>query len=239
MTPDPLHRARTYPYPIPDQSFLFHDGKALPLECDTFEPGPRWPVLAVGSNQSPEQLARKFEGPHWGEIPVVRIALHGFDSVYSPHIATYGAIAATLQEAPGVTVSLFVTWLTEPQLTRMHDTEVSSANYGFGRLADLRIDPEAGPALDALYIYNSTRGTLCHKGQPIPLAEVPARGRTWTAMSQLTVQDHVRRRLAPEVDADTFIHQYIADTDLRRRRSDQLKEGARPFAPAAFESIQI
>ncbi|MEK9725390.1 MAG: hypothetical protein VW405_18185 [Rhodospirillaceae bacterium] len=81
---------------------------------------------------------------------MVRVALVGFDSVYSPHIASYGAIAATLQEAPGVTVTLFVTWLKEAQLVRMHETEVAAADYGFGRLGGVGVAVERGPALDAV-----------------------------------------------------------------------------------------
>lgn len=240
VAPDPLHRAKTYPYPIPDHSFLFTDGGATRLDPGrAVDLEGRTPVLAVGSNQAPEQLARKFDGPGWGEIPVIRIALAGYDSVYSPHIATYGAIAATLQEAPGVTVSLAVTWLTARQLVRMHETEVSSANYGFGRLDGLRVTAELGPEMDAVHIYTSTRGTLCHDGVPIPLAEVAAEGRTWPAMSQVEVQAHVHRRLEPDLDPDAFIHQSINDRDLRWQRSERLKAGARPFTPANFQAVPI
>lgn len=240
MAPDPLTRAKTYPYPIPGHSFLYRNGEVKELTpVQAVDLDGRTPVLAVGSNRAPEQLARKFDGPDWGEIPVIRIALDGYDSVYSPHIATYGAIAATLQEAPGVTVSLAVTWLTERQLVRMHETEVSSANCGFGRLGGLGIEAELGPGIDAVHIYTSTRGTLCHDGEPIPLAEVTARGRRWRAMSQTEVQAHVHRRLEPDMDPDAFIHQSIADRELRWHRSEHLKEGARPFTPANFEVVPI
>ena len=241
MPIDPLHRAKSYPYAIPNRSFVYRNGDPHYLEpgSATLNLDGRTPVLAVGSNQSPEQLARKFEGGAWGEIPVLRIVLHDYDSVYSPHIATYGAVAATLQEAPGVRVSLFVTWLTDDQLIHMHTTEVSSANYGFGQLCNLRVDVDMGPPLEALFIYNSTRGTLCSEGTPVPLSEVPAAGRTWAAMSQIEIQHHVQERLAPDSALDTFIYESINDPVLRRRRSDMLKVGARPFAPANFNEISI
>ena len=241
MEDDPLHRAKTYPYPIPDGSFIFRDG--APHYLGKTDPFPdvsnHHPVLAVGSNQSPEQLMRKFGDGGWSEIPVVRIELAGFDSVYSPHIASYGAIAATLCEAPGVTVALFVTWLDDGQLVRMHDTEISSANYGFGRLSGLRIRCEAGPSLDAVYLYVSSRGTLSRSGNPIPVAEISAQNRTWPAMDQLAVQRHVRDRLSPKTNLDAFITASIDDGDLRRQRSDALKEGAGPFAPLTLEMIPI
>jgi len=237
----PLHRAKTYPYPILDHSFVFREGRAHALADETDLPdlSGRTPVLAVGSNQSPEQLRRKFGDHDGGEIPVIRIELGNFDSVYSPHIAAYGAIAATLQEAPGVTVTLFVTWLTDTQLVRMHETEVSSANYGFALLSGLDIRAETGPPLDSLHIYTSTRGTLVHDGTPVPIAEIPACGRLWRARGQMDVQHLVRDRLAPDVALDTFIHESIGDAALRRDRSDRLRDGAWPFQPAGLRQIPI
>jgi len=50
------------------------------------------PVLAVGSNGSPQQLARKFppaKFPNGVLIPVVRAVLEDFDVVYAPLLAAY------------------------------------------------------------------------------------------------------------------------------------------------------
>ena len=241
MSPEDFERATTYPYRIPIRSYVYRDGEEHALEREDQLPSleGRTAVLAVGSNQSPAQLARKFQGADWGEIPVIRATLQDFDSVFSPHIASYGAIAATLQHAPGVTVTLFVTWLTAPQLERMHETEISSANYGYGRLDGVSIKCELGTDLDSIHIYNSRRGTLCHNDQPVPVAEVPAEGRRWAAMDQLQVQDHVRQRLAPEHDLQTFIRHSVNDASLRQTRSDALKQGARPFDHPDFIEIPI
>ncbi len=241
MQEDPLTRAKTYPYPIPSTSFIFDNGETTAIEADERLTGlaDRTPVLAVGSNQSPVQLSRKFSGRDWGPIPVVRIALHNYDSVYSPHVASYGSIAATLQEVAGVRVSLFVTWLDEVQLTRMHETEVSGANYSYGLLSDLHIEVEAGPPVEAVHIYKSTRGTLCDDHGPIPLLEVRAEGRSRRAMSQLEVQEHIRDVLNPGMETDDFIRTSINDADLRQVRSDQLRVNAQPFAPKSFREIPI
>lgn len=51
-------------------------------------------VLAIGSNGSPEQLARKFQQSRFPGrvlIPVVRAVLEDFDVVYAPLIAAYGS----------------------------------------------------------------------------------------------------------------------------------------------------
>ena len=241
MREDPLTRAKTYPYPIPSTSFIFANGKTTAIEADQRLTGlaDRTPVLAVGSNQSPIQLSRKFNGPTWGPIPVVRTVLYNYDSVYSPHFASYGSITATLQEVAGVRVSLFVTWLDEVQLTRMHETEVAGANYGFGLLSGLQIEVEAGPPVEAVHIYNSTRGTLCDEHGPIPLLEVQAEGRSRRAMSQLEVQEHIRDFLNPGMETDDFIRTSINDADLRQVRSDQLRVKAQPFAPKSFQEIPI
>ena len=241
MQEDPLTRAKTYPYPIPSTSFIFDNGETTAIEANERLTGlvDRTPVLAVGSNQSPVQLSRKFSGRDWGPIPIVRIVLHNYDSVYSPHVASYGSITATLQKVAGVRVSLFVTWLDEVQLTRMHETEVSGTNYGFGLLSDLQIDVEAGPPVEAVHIYNSTRGTLCDDHGPIPLLEVQAEGRSRRAMSQLEVQEHIRDILNPGMETDDFIRTSINDPDLRQVRSDQLRINAQPFAAKSFREIPI
>ena len=52
------------------------------------------PVLAVGSNAAPTQLARKFPAelfPDGVVIPVLRCVLPDFDVVYAPLISSYGS----------------------------------------------------------------------------------------------------------------------------------------------------
>ena len=51
------------------------------------------PVLAVGSNAAPAQLARKFPAKLFPNvvIPVLRCVLPDFDVVYAPLISSYGS----------------------------------------------------------------------------------------------------------------------------------------------------
>ena len=88
--PDPVAVAKSYPFDVPDHSFLFVDGRAprlvgfrpaRPEDCAVVEDGRetpladylgsagldaatlgenRWPVIACGSNASPRRLADKF-----------------------------------------------------------------------------------------------------------------------------------------------------------------------------------
>ena len=80
-----LHRARNYPYDFPAHSFTYRDGA-----LGDFEPAltdNRTPVLAIGSNQSPQRLAQKFGHDASHVIPVQRAQLADFDVVFSAHTA--------------------------------------------------------------------------------------------------------------------------------------------------------
>lgn len=60
------------------------------------------PVLAVGSNAAPAQLARKFPAdlfPDGVVIPVLRCVLPDFDVVYAPLISSYGSCTGTAEHA--------------------------------------------------------------------------------------------------------------------------------------------
>jgi len=232
MTEDVFDRAIGYPYPIPPRSYVYHNGA-----CDEVSAGVPFPdvsgltpVLAVGSNQSPRQLARKFPGPDWAPIPVSRVGLEDFDTVYSAHITGYGSIAATLFYAPGTIVNLFVNWLNETHLRRMHETELGNENYEFGRLADVCLRPETGPALNEVSLYHGLRGIFAPEGHPVPLAEVSANYRQFDAMTQHQVQTCIRDRLDPEKPLEDFVHESVADPEVRTSRTERIGRGSLPFA---------
>lgn len=240
MLHDPHYRAVGYPYLLLDYSFVMEDGAHRALQGDAVEDllMARRPVLAVGSNMSPLQLARKFPDPSFGTIPVTRTRLKDFDSVYSTHFTTYGSIPATLFPSPGTTVTLFLTWLTPRQEDRMHETETLSENYGFYRVDDVEMTLDHGPAgLDHMYGYLSSRGAVAIDGDPVPLAEVPAEGRRWRALGQMDIQEYARQRFAPEASMEDFVRQNIDDHALRRQRTNTLHENALPFRRDAVERI--
>ena len=128
-----LRLAKGYPYAAPDGSYLYRDGESLALTgpLDPALTSGRVPVIAHGSNRAPEQIHRKF-GHLKGtasEIPVTRAWLSDHDVVYSAHMTRYGSISATLHEAPGTRVQVYVTRLTEAQLPRMLETEIGWGHY--------------------------------------------------------------------------------------------------------------
>jgi hypothetical protein len=230
MSPTVVH-AKAYPFPIPENSYVIEkkgyreiaEGEALPdLSGLT-------PVLACGSNQSPEQLARKFDNLGEHPIPVLKVRVKDFDAVHSPHFSAYGSIPATLHYHVGVETTLFTNWLNDEQLNRMHETEVSAENYHYVRLDDVAIDIAFGQRLTSVHAYISSRGALCHDGKPLGLAAVPSTGRLWPVVSQDGVQTLARDRLAPGTALAAFITENVDNADTRRARIKQLEQDALPF----------
>jgi hypothetical protein len=224
---DPVARAKSYPFRIPARSYLFVDGRDEPWDGHQVDSAARVPVLAAGSNQSPEQLARKYAPPHAdGMIPAQRGVLRDFDVVYAAKFAGYGSVPATFQAAPGIAVTVFVLWLTPSQLARMHATE---AGYSYDRLIGIRVELDGGGALDTAYAYCSRFGCL-NLGGPASLAEIGAVGRRSLTLSQAEVQERVRALLAPELALDAFIASNVADASLRAERAARLAANALPLA---------
>ena len=241
MTGDVLSLAKNYPYPILKFSYLFENDHISELSSSTRLPSlkNRSPVLAVGSNQSPLQLSRKFSGKNWGPIPVLRARLHDFDAAYSPHITGYGAIPATLQDAKNSKTTFFINWLDDAQLNRMHETEMTGSNYSFGVLTDLNIEVETGPCLEEVFTYTSKHGVLCDPDGPIFVAEIESTNPSRSRLTQFEVQTFARDKISQNTDIDQFILSSINDPKIRRQRSRKLKLIAQNFKLNSFKEVLI
>lgn len=225
---DPVAHAKSYPFPVSGRSYVFRNGVPHDMDDHGFDRAGRTPVLAAGSNQSHEQLARKYSvlAGHI-EIPVQRGVLHDFDSVYAAHLAGYGSVPSTFYSSPGTRVTTYILWLDEAQLNRMHETE---RNYTYDRLDDIRVDvSEAGETVDRAFAYTAKVGCVNVGGEPVALAEISAEGRILPAMTQAEMLDHIRGRLAPDQDLQAFIHGHIGDDELRRVRSRALADDSLPL----------
>ena len=178
-----LRRAYGYPYAAPSHDYLFTEGRVEVLREEA-DLGSRQPVIAVGSNRAPEQLARKFGAEKDRTIPVTWAWMHGYDVVYCAHLAGYGSVPATLHGSPGTEVRVAVTWLTEAQLERMHETESVGASYVYGTFDLEAIDLGAGRPSMRAGCYISKCGALALDGAPVALAEIEAKGRQFKSLSQ-------------------------------------------------------
>ncbi len=233
---DLLALAKSYPYPAPETSYHFADGQAGPIERADF--AGRVPVLAHGSNRSPEQLKRKFGSA--AEIPVSLGWLADYDVVYSAHITQYGAVASTLQHRPGTRVRLAVTWLDQAQLARMHETEGPS-NYALGRLVGIDLTVEHGPVLEhrEAFVYLGRNGCLDLDDAPVGLAAVTAEGRGHHARHQEEALALVNARHRPDTGLDHMILEVVRDPERRQALTGEMKARAVPVAAPHFEELGI
>ena len=208
-----LARAAGYPYGATAISFTFIDGQARP-----FDPAltrGRTPVIGYGSNQSPEQLRRKF-GENRSPIPVQRAWLDDHDVVYSAHFASYGSLPAALRHVPGTRVAVAVNWLDDQQLAVMHPTE--QQNYHYARLTGIALHTSEGERLDSAHAYLGFRGHVARNGMPVALAEVKAENRTLPALGQLEALALMRDHMAPGEHLADFVRAHIDDAALRAAR---------------------
>ncbi len=228
-------RAKNYPYDVPTTSYILFQGKPVPLKRmnppdDTAE---RIPVLAYGSNASPQQLLHKFPDlPEDDGIPVLKTALTGFDVVYSARFSSYGAIPAMLAPSPGTRLTTYVTWLTEAQLEVMHDTELGPTRdgsaYTFGKLTGILAMIDAIGMRDEVYMYQSAARALGHDGALCAYEEVVARERTLNAYTHDTVLGAAHQGIAPDMTLDAFLLKAATDAEARAAYTARLhKNGVR------------
>ncbi|WP_425406438.1 hypothetical protein [Hwanghaeella sp.] len=223
-----LARARNYPYAFPRRSFVYRNGEEAPFDA-ALKQG-RTPVLAFGSNQSPERLRQKFGNADGHVIPVERGRLKDFDVVFSAHITSYGAVPAMLQVSEGASVELAVTWLDGHQLEIMHHSEVRAANYFFAALDGVTLHLSDDQVHTTAFAYVGTRGHLEHdEGGAIALATVPCEGRRFRSMTTAEALELVRLRHAADQGPEDFIHTMVGDSDRRAAIQATLAPTAIPF----------
>lgn len=149
------------------------DNRLLRLNATSVEF--RYPVVALGSNASPSQLQRKYQGRGVSTaIPVFRATLHGVDAVYSAHMSPYGAVPAAPVASAGAQVEIHVTFVDQLQLKILDDTEL---NYIRVRVDGGRFPLmlESGESLSEYYMYLSRHGVLFLDGELRRLDAIPAR----------------------------------------------------------------
>jgi hypothetical protein len=195
----------------------------------------RTAVLAIGSNASPEQLARKFAAHHTADapIPVLAATLAGWDVVYGALVSGYGSMVATVAPSPcpSTAVSVHVTMLTAEQLLVMHATE--------GGYLCVRLNPERVKLTLSdvpLYVYVCKFGAVVVNGSAVALAEIPATNRDFVQADQAQMQRIAlaltRPRRGPtravmpkqSVELKRFVLKNINDKSARVKCSQALRE---------------
>lgn len=128
-------------------------------------------VLAVGSNQTPQAIARKYRRA--GDVvatptPFVRCTVHDLAVGHVAHIAAPGYVPAAPYRAVGERMELVATWFDDEQLAVIDATE---PNYDRLRLSaeQFPLTLATGQRPAHADVYASRWGVLAHDGRPIPL----------------------------------------------------------------------
>ena len=226
--PDWFNRAIGYPYDIRPVPFLFRPGGIAPLPDGWRPHAGLTPVLAVGSNRAPAQLARKYAG--WGQdlsIAVTVADVTDHDVVYSAHFTRYGSLPARLMERSGVRVQVGITWLSPRALTHMHTTE-GAANYRFQMTNALPVNDTTVGQIKVIGHYQGRHPPLTCDDRPVALAAAPAVGRQDPALGQHAALTLARDRLAPDASLTAFVQHLIACPVTRQQRTHRLQAAERP-----------
>lgn len=192
FTEEIYERALGYPWARPAQSFVL-DGEHVEPLTETAPPiGGRHPLLAIGSNGSPEALSLKLGSLPAAEQRLLVVAgdLHDFDIGAAPAPTFYGSLPATLFPSPGTVVRASVLWVSDAQFTALAWSEIT---YLLGRLDGVRFHPDLpdAPPIDSVYCFVSRWGAHGVDGETVAMAAVPARGRAAPALTQEELLDHV------------------------------------------------
>jgi hypothetical protein len=217
-----LERAMRYPYAVPAHPFAQLGHRTLSPDEVEIDWDRRTPLLAYGSNGSPEVLARKL-ALSADPVLVEPTWLHDFDVVYSAHISPYGAVPATLQRSPGTVVRVAILHLTPEQLKLVSATE---PNYVATELEGVRCELSSGARSSELSVYLSRHGCLLADGAEVALVAVLARGRRFAELSEPQVLERLRQQLCPAESIDAFVLGNVTDPALAQQRSAQLPSRA-------------
>ena len=218
-------RALDYPYRPAADDYLFTSGDARPWQ-KALDLRHRTPVIAAGSNRAPAQLRRKFGDA--ATVPVSRAWLADHDVVYSAHVARYGAIPACLFPAPDTRVAVWITWLDDTQLARMHETEAVGVAYDYAHIDAALADGRGVASVESLGFYRSQRGALADRGRPLALSAIAAENRQLAAAAQGEILDRLHQRHGHGA-FDAWLDQLTQNADLRHQVTTALAADAIPW----------
>jgi hypothetical protein len=207
-TEELVRRALAYPSDPPAGSFVQVGERTLPVPPEEIDVEGRRALLAYGANASPEALTRKLQPLPPEPIPVLRVALSGWDVVYSAHTTRYGAVPAAVVPSPGTVASVHLVFPNDAQLAAIAATE--GHNYRLERLVDFAAELEVGGEgpreIDA---FISVHGPLLLDGAPVALAAIPARHRAFAELTTPEMIDRVRAALHPELTLREFVLHHV------------------------------
>ena len=158
---------------------------------------PRTAVIGYGSNATVSALTRKYTAPALrgpAVIPVTRAMLRDRDVVWSPHLVFNGAMPATIAPSSGTVTEVWINWLDDVELKRMHDSEGVGTMYSYGTLPASALASEV-PLSEPPHVYVDCFGALTLKGAVQAIASIPAPGRRFAAVDS----EQAMQSVAPSI----------------------------------------
>lgn len=202
---------------------MFRAGQMMPAE--DLDLRDRVPVVASGSNGSPQRLAEKYG--ETAEIPVTFGTIREMVPVFAARVTSYGSIPATLAISEGASAGVHVTWLTDAQLDIMHITESAGVGYAYVKLANVDLDLGIHGNLDQAYAYLSIQGAFKPHGSLLPLHEI----------SQQTAHRHVMRCCGFDGELTDFIARHLQDPGFRKDMNARLADFGQPIEHPDIERL--
>ncbi|MDN5686552.1 MAG: hypothetical protein L0G94_07690 [Brachybacterium sp.] len=127
-------------------------------------------VVAVGSNQTPETIARKYARSGRDlhpATPFVRCTIHDLAVGHCAHISARGYIPAAPYRAQGERMELVATWFDDEQLAVVDETEPNYERIHLEQ-GSFPVTLATGERPRHVDVYASVWGVLAHE-EPIPL----------------------------------------------------------------------
>jgi len=209
-----VRRALAYPYDPPAGSFVQLGDRTLPVPPQEVDVDGRRALLAYGANASPEALTRKLAGLPPEPIAVLRVALRGWDVVYSAHVTRYGSVPAAVVASPGTVANVHLVFPSDAQMEAIAMSE--GENYRLEQLADFSAEYEIGGEgpreIDA---FVSAYGPVLVDGGPVALAAIPAVDRVFPEATTPEMIDRVRAALTPDLSVREFVLHHVERGGLR------------------------
>lgn len=244
-----------YPWSRPGRSYLLRDGGTVLLHA--LDPvrtrqvlaehgGPeagRVPLLAIGSNAAPKNLALKLAHhpePADREVLVLTGEVRDLDVVASAAVTAYGAMPATLAASPGTSVRVALLFVNATQLATLTWGEMP---YRLGRLRGAPVaieDGVEGLEVDSPLAFVSRWGAFAPDGVPAPLAALEARDRRWRPWTQRELLDRAAEIVlgAEAGGGEALVRALRADVaGLAARALPAIAPYAQPFAFPAWAPI--
>ncbi len=190
---------RDYPWAVPPVTGIVRpDGVEVGALPSSEELAERTPVVAVGSNASPDVLVGKLGGLLATGLPIAPAVVEDITVGHFAQVAARGFVAAAPAFSPGARSELGVGWFDAEQLARLDETE---PNYHREVLTSSCT--WAGGEIVGAQVYVSDHGLLADEGEVLPLRP------------QAEVLDWLAERL-PHL-ADDLTHERLVELDLREK----------------------